>query len=426
MAKILLKNVHALLEDGSVAEKNIAIENDKIVKIGEVDTSWVPDQVLDGKDKLAIPGFINTHTHASMTLLRSYADDMQLMDWLQNKIWPIEAKMSSNDIYWGAMLAVAEMIKTGTTTFVDMYSEMHRVAEAVEESGMRAVLSRGMIGVAPNGQEALAESKKLFRDYHQTANNRIRVMLAPHAPYTCPPAYLRQVVDSAKELGAEIHIHLSETLGEVEDCKKQYGKSPIALMEEVGVLDCGVLAAHCVHVSSEDIALMKKYNVRVAHNPGSNMKLASGISPVAKMLSAGISIGLGTDGASSNNNLDMLEEVHLVSLLHKVHHLDPLAIPALTSIKMATEYGAKVAGFDDIGVLKEGYKADITLFNLNSTQWFPRHDLLSLLVYSANSSHVDTVIIDGKIVLEKGILTIIDEERILYEANKRAQDLIRK
>ena len=156
-----------------------------------------------------------------MTLLRSYADDMQLMDWLQNKIWPIEAKMSSNDIYWGAMLAVAEMIKTGTTTFVDMYSEMHRVAEAVEESGMRAVLSRGMIGVAPNGQEALAESKKLFRDYHQTANNRIRVMLAPHAPYTCPPAYLRQVVDSAKELGAEIHIHLSETLGEVEDCKKR-------------------------------------------------------------------------------------------------------------------------------------------------------------------------------------------------------------
>lgn len=426
MTKILLKNAQTLLENGSVEGKNIAVENDKIVKIGDIDTSWVPDQVLDCKDKLAIPGFINTHTHASMTLLRSYADDMQLMDWLQNKIWPIEAKMSSNDIYWGAMLAVAEMIKTGTTTFVDMYSEMHRVAEAVEESGIRAVLSRGMIGIAPNGQEALAESKKLFKDYHQTANNRIRVMLAPHAPYTCPPAYLRQVVDSAKELGAEIHIHLSETLGEVEDCKKQYGKSPIALMEEVGVLDCGVLAAHCVHVSSEDIKLMKKYNVRVAHNPGSNMKLASGISPVAKMLSAGIFVGLGTDGASSNNNLDMLEEVHLASLLHKVHNLDPLSIPALTSIKMATEYGAKVAGFDDIGILKEGYKADITLFNMNATQWYPRHDLLSLLVYSANSSHVDTVIIDGKIVLEKGILTTIDEERILYEANKRAQDLIRK
>ena len=426
MAKILLKNVQALLSDGTVKSTNIAIEANKIKKIGEIDTQWQAERTIDCTDKFAVPGFINTHTHASMTLLRSYADDMKLMDWLQDKIWPIEAKMSSNDIYWGAMLAIAEMIKTGTTTFVDMYSEMHRVAEAVEESGMRAVLSRGMIGIAPNGQAALAESKQLFKDYHQAADGRITVMLAPHAPYTCPPEYLHQVVDAAKELGSEVHIHLSETIGEVEDCIKQYGKSPIALMEEVGILDCGVLAAHCVHVSAEDIALMKKHDVRVAHNPGSNMKLASGIAPIPEMLSAGISVGLGTDGASSNNNLDMLEEIHLATLLHKVHTLNPLSVPALTGIKMATEYGAKVAGLDQVGTLKEGYKAGITLFDLKNPQWYPRHNLVSLLAYSANSSHVDTVLIDGKIVLEKGILTTIDEEKILYEANRRAMSLINK
>lgn len=426
MSNILLKNATMLLDNGNIQETDIAIENDVIHAIGATDTAWKPEKIMDCKNKLAIPGFVNTHTHAAMNLLRSYADDMQLMDWLQNKIWPIEAKMDSDDVYWGTMLAIAEMIKSGTTTFCDMYGDMNRVGDAVSETGIRAVLARGMIGVAPNGQQALAENKQLYADYHQAADGRITVMFGPHAPYTCPPDFLKQVVHEAQNVGAEIHIHLAETMGEVKDCIKQYGKSPIALMEEVGLFQCGVLAAHCVHVSDEDIALMKKYNVRVAHNPGSNMKLASGISPVPEMLNAKICVGLGTDGASSNNNLDMLEEVHLAALLHKVKTLDPLVIPALTSVKMATECGAKAVGLGhSIGKLKKGYKADITLFDMNHLQWCPRHDVVSLLAYSANSSHVDTVIVNGKMLLEKGRLTTIDEERIIAEASSRAIKLVK-
>lgn len=416
----LLKNAFVLLSDGTVKTTDIAIANDRIAGVGSLPAKWQADKTIDASNKLAVPGFVNSHTHASMTLLRSYADDMQLMDWLQNKIWPIEAKMKKDDIYWGAMLAVAEMIKCGTTTFADMYSDMDKVAEAVEESGMRAVLSRGIIGAAPNGKQALAENKKLFRDYHNAGDGRITVMLGPHAPYTCPPEFLKTVVEEAQSLGAEIHIHLAETREEVENCLTNYDKTPIALMEELGLLDCGVLAAHCVHVSDEDIAIMKRHDVRVAHNPSSNMKLASGIAPVTKMLAAGLCVGLGTDGTSSNNNLDMLEEVNLAALLHKVATMDPLAVPAFQSLQLATEYGAKAVGLKNVGKIAKGYKADITLFDTTGLQWCPRHDLVSLLVYSANSSAVDTVFVNGKMLLEKGKLLTLDEERILFEANRCA------
>lgn len=424
MTTMRLKNATALLPDGTVQKTDILIENDRIGKIGPCTDDIQVDQTIDCSGKFVIPGFVNAHTHAAMTLLRSYADDMLLMDWLQNKIWPVEAKMKKDDIYWGTMLAVAEMIKTGTTTFADMYGDMEVVADVVVKTGIRASLARGMIGVAPNGQQALAENIALHKDYHGAGDGRITVMFGPHAPYTCPPDFLKQVVHEAQQLDAEIHMHLSETIGEVEDCVKQYGKSPIALMEEVGLFDCGVLAAHCVHVSAQDIAIMKKHDVRVAHNPGSNMKLASGIAPVTQMFAADLCVGLGTDGVSSNNNLDMLEEVHLATLLHKVNTLDPLAIPALTGIKMATVYGAKAVGLSaSAGKLAEGYKADITLFDINRLAWCPRHDLVSLLAYSASSHDVDTVLVNGKVLMEKGKLTTIDEERVMYEVNKRASEL---
>ena len=421
----LIKNATVLLSDGTAKKMDIAITDDKIVKVGIVDADWKADTTINAEDKLAVPGFINAHTHASMTLLRSYADDMKLMDWLQNKIWPIEDKMTKNDIYWGAMLAIAEMVKSGTTTFADMYGDMEKVAQAVEETGIRAVLARGIIGVAPNGKTALKENVALYDNFNNVADGRITVMFGPHAPYTCPPDFLRLVVKEAKKRNAGIHIHLSETKGEVDECFKQYGKSPFAIMEETGILECGVLAAHCVHVSDEDIALMKKYDVRVAHNPGSNMKLASGIAPVPKMLDAGICVSLGTDGASSNNNLDMLEEINLATLLHKVDTMDPLAIPAFTGIKMATEYGATAVGLKLLGKIKAGYKADITLFDMHSPAWCPRHDVVSLLAYSANSSSVDTVFVNGQMLLEKGKLLTMDEERILYEANRSAMNLIK-
>ncbi len=422
---ILIKQANVILDDGSVKVADIAIKDDTILAIGNVAEDFSADKIISGKDKLASAGFVNAHTHVSMTLLRSYADDMKLMDWLQNKIWPIEAKMNKQDIYWGAMLGIVEMLKSGTTTFADMYGDMEQVAKACIDTNIRAVLSRGMIGVAPNGNQALEENKELYRDFNNANNGKITVMFGPHAPYTCPPEFLIKVLAASEEYNAEIHIHLAETKGEVEDCLKQYGKTPIALMEEVGIFDRGVLAAHCVHLSDEDIAIIKKHNVRVAHNPGSNMKLASGVAPVPKLLNAGVCVGLGTDGASSNNNLDMLEEINLAAMLHKVHNLDPLAVPAFKSLQMGTQYGAEAVGLKNVGVLKAGYKADIVLFDMNQPQFYPRHDLVSLLVYSANSSMVDTVLVDGKVLVENKQLTMIDEEKINYEANKSAMDILK-
>lgn len=425
MAKILLKGVEYLASEGIVKKADIAIEETKILQICNIGPEWQPDKVIDCTNKLAIPGLVNTHTHAAMTLFRSYADDMQLMDWLQTKIWPAEANLNAEDVYWGTQLAIAEMIKSGTTTFADMYFFMPEVAKAVEDTGIRAVLSRGMAGVAPTAQQALQESEEFYQQFNHSAEGRITVMLGPHAPYTCPPDYLKKVVSLAQKLGSEIHIHLSETIGEVEECKTKYGKSPIALMDELGVLDCGVLAAHCVHVSEADISIMKNKNVRVAHNPGSNMKLASGVAPVSEMLKAGLCVGLGTDGAASNNNLDMLEEIRLAALLHKVNNNDPLAIPAKTAVALATEHGANAVGLGNItGQIAEGFKADITIFDMNKLHWYPRHDRLSLLTYSAAASDVDTVIINGRIVLENKQLTTIDEERLIEEVNRRGLRLV--
>lgn len=420
---ILIKNGQVLLFDGTIKTTNIAIKNSEILAIGDIPQDFIADKTINATDKLVTAGFINAHTHVSMTLLRSYADDMKLMDWLENKIWPIEAKMKKEDIYWGAMLGIIEMLKSATTTFADMYGDMDQVAKACIDTDIRAVLSRGMIGVAPNGNQALEENKILFRDFNNANDGKITVMFGPHAPYTCPPDFLQKVIKASEEYNGEIHIHLAETKTEVENCLKEYKKTPIALMEEVGILDRGVLAAHCVHLTDEDIAIMKKHNVRVAHNPGSNMKLASGVAPVPQLLKAGVCVGLGTDGASSNNNLDMLEEINLATLLHKVNTLDPLAIPAFEGIKMGTEYGAKAVGLKNIGVIKEGYKADIVLFDLSAPQCYPRHDLVSLLAYSMNSSMVDTVLIDGKIVVENKEFTMIDEEKIKYEANRCALNL---
>ena len=423
--KTLIKNVYTVLPDGSTPLTNIMIDQDKITAIGDVPEDFHAGKIIDGTNRLAIPGFVNAHTHTSMTLLRSYADDMALMDWLNNKIWPTEAKMTEDDIYWGAMLAVLEMVQSGTTAFADMYGPyMDRVAEATADAGIRGVLSRGIIGVAPDGEQKIQENVDLFKDFNGAADGRITVMFGPHAPYTCPPDFLKKVAKAAQSLDAEIHIHMHETRTEIEDSLKQYGKRPFEWVAETGLFDGkGTLAAHCVHLDDSDIAIMKKYHIRAAHNPGSNMKLASGVAPVPRMLKEGIVTALGTDGTSSNNNLDMLEEVNLAAMLHKVNEYDPLAIPAFKALQMGTEYGAQAIGLKNVGKLEAGCKADITLFDMNSAAWFPRHNLVSLLVYSANAGSVDTVLCDGKVIMEKKELKTLDAERILFEAERCAMRL---
>lgn len=426
MSKLLLKNIELL--DTPNGEANvIAVEDGKISYIGkDLPDSFAADEVIDGKGMLATAGMVNTHGHVSMTLLRSYADDMALMDWLENKIWPIEAKMNAKDIYWGAMLGIAEMLKSGTTCFADMYCFMDDVARAVAETGIRANLSRGLIGLAPDKDEKLAENTQLVKDWQGYDNGRIRITYGPHAPYTCPVEYLQKVIEAAQANNAEIQMHLCETKGEVENCIKEHGVTPIKLMDQLGMFQQGTIAAHCVYLTEDDMDIMAAKNVRVAHNPQSNLKLASGIAPVARMLEKGICVGLGTDGASSNNNLDMLEECRAAAMLHKTTTLNPLAVPAAQAWDMATANGAKVLGFDELGKLSVGQQADIVLWNMHKPYWYPRHNKLSLLVYAANSSDADTVIVNGKVVLQNGSMTLFDEEKIYAEANLRAQKLLLK
>ena len=421
---LLIKNATVVLPDGQTKAAEIAIEGTEILAIGDVPADFVAEQTIDAKDMLAIPGFVNAHTHASMTLLRSYADDMELMTWLNDHIWPVEAKMVSNDIYWGAALAAVEMIQSGTTTFADMYGPfMERVADVVTESGMRGVLSRGIIGVAPDGEKKLEENISLYEDYNGAANGRIKVMFGPHAPYTCPPDFLKKVAAAAQRLGAEVHIHMNETKAEIEQITKQYGKRPFEYVEDTGLFENPTLAAHCVHLSEDEITIIKKHGIRVAHNPGSNMKLASGVAPVPRLLKEGVTVALGTDGTSSNNNLDMLQEIQLAALLHKVNEYDPLAVPAFEALKMGTEYGAKAVGLDGLGRLEAGAKADIVLVSMKGAAWVPRFNEVSLLVYSGSAADVDTVICDGKVLMQHRELLTLDEEKIKYEAQKCAERL---
>mgnify|MGYP003590567453 CR=1 FL=1 len=418
MSDILIKNVEIITEKNNEIF-NIGIKEQDISYVGkDIPEGFHEADVIDGKNFIAVPGMVNVHTHAAMTLFRSYADDMVLMDWLQNKIWPAEANLTSDDVYWGTKLAIIEMIKSGTTTFADMYFFMDRVAEAVEETGIRASLARGMIGLAPDADDKIAESIDLYQQWHGKADGRIRVMFGPHAPYTCPVNYLKKIIDKAGGLGAEIHMHLSETNSEVADCEREHGLTPIALMNSIGLFDLGTLAAHCVHVTPADLDIMAEKNVRVAHNPQSNLKLASGIAPIPEMLSKGLIVGLGTDGTSSNNNLDMLEEARLTALLHKNNISDPLTIPAHQTLDLATRQGALALGFTGLGEIKVGQKADLVLYDMNKPYWYPRHDRKSLFIYAANSSDADTVIVNGKLLMQRGKLLTIDEEKVYAEANK--------
>lgn len=426
---VLLKNITILPMTGesSIIEKGyLVIEGDRITSVGSGEApSGRYDRVIDGKDQVVLPGFINTHTHAAMTLLRGYADDLPLMEWLSTKIWPLEAKLNGDHIYWGTLLAIVEMLQSGTTTFNDMYFFMDRTAQAVEEAGIRAVLSRGMIGLDPNGQEALLDSRQLVERWNGAAQGRIVFALGPHAPYTCPPDYLKQVVALSEELQVGLHIHISETLQEVEDIKNQYGVSPVQLMLDTGVFSRPTLAAHCVHVSDDDIAILHQHKVGVAHNPESNMKLASGVAPIPAMLRAGIAVGLGTDGASSNNNLDMLQEMRSCALLHKVSSMDPTILPAYQALELATIGGARALGLDDrLGMLKPGYQADMIIMNLTAANMVPRYDILANIVYAAQAGDVDTVIINGHIVMEKRRITTIDEEEVVARCQEIARQLV--
>jgi len=387
----------------------------------QLDPDW---ELVDASDSIIMPGLVNTHTHAAMVLFRNFADDLPLMAWLQEKIWPLEENLTAEDVYWGTRLAINEMLLSGTTTFADMYFFQDEVAQATEESGIRAVLSRGLIGVNPQAEKNLAEAVEQAKKWRGKGEGRIQMMLAPHAPYTCPPDFLKEVVAAARHYQLGIHIHLSETRDELEQIGRSYGKRPVAYLAEQGIFSRPVLAAHGVWLDDAEISYLSRQKVGVAHNPSSNMKLASGIAPVVKMLTAKIPVGLGTDGAASNNRLDMFTEMRTAALLHKLATEEPTALTAETALRMATIEGARALGLEEqIGSLEQGKKADLIRISLHKSHLTPCHNPVALLVYTVRGGDVTGVMVNGEWLVEDGKILKGDEEEVCRETGKRAEAL---
>lgn len=422
---ILIKNV--IIIDSEIKKGSILIENDEISEINDNINSANANEVIKGEGKILIPGLINTHTHLPMTLMRGLADDMPLNTWLNEYIWPAEANLNGQHCYAGALLACVEMIKSGTTTFNDMYFFVDDIARAVGESGLRGVLSYGMIDLGDEGKrkKEYKESIRVIKKCHDTYDGRVKIALGPHAPYTCSMELLNWVRRKADKLGVRIHIHVSETEQEVAQIIDSYGARPFEYLDEIDFLGNDVLAAHGVWLSDSEMDIIKDNQVNLSHNPTSNMKLASGVSPVTKMIDKGINVSLGTDGAASNNNLDLLEEMKITALLQKIHNLDSTLLTAKQAFEMATIKGAEALGIEnEIGSIEVGKKADLTLINFNKTHLTPYRNPLSHLVYSAQGGDVDTVICNGRILMQERELLVLDEKEVIQQAVEASQDLL--
>jgi len=380
--------------------------------------------IIDGDRAIALPGCVNTHTHAAMTLLRGYADDMILQDWLTRKIWPLEAHLTGDDVYWGTKLACLEMIRTGTIAFNDMYFFMEDAARAVDEAGIRAVLSYGFIDLsdAEKRERECRATENLVTRIRSLKNPRIMPAVGPHAVYTVSPDGLRWCAEFAREEKIRIHIHLAETEKEVTDCATQYGRRPAALLDDCGILTSRTIAAHCCWLDNAECSLLGKRGVSASHNPASNMKLATGRAmPCAALHRAGANVCLGTDGCASNNNLDMFEEAKTAALLQKFFWHDPTVLPAPAALSMATSAGARALGTGP-GTLSAGAPADIILVASRTACNTPLHNSASNIVYSCSGSAVETTICNGRVLMLNR--EVPGEEETLRGAARAAHDLV--
>ncbi|HHT50538.1 MAG TPA: amidohydrolase [Eubacteriaceae bacterium] len=426
--KTIIKDVSILSQNHNkdfIEKGYIVIENQNIIKVGDLkdftEENFTDEsiEIINGKSNyLVVPGFINAHTHIAMTLFRGYADDLPFWTWLTKKIWPQEEKLNGEDAYWGTLLGIIEMIKTGTTTFNDMYMFMDYTAKAVEESGIRGYLSRGLQGTNEISSIGLKENIELFKNWHNKADGRIKVMAGPHAIYTCDPSFWQEVIALVEETGMLIHTHLSESREEVNNSIAQYGKTPVQHLEKLGVFNYPIVAAHGVYLSKEDMDILSKYDISIVHNPVSNLKLGNGFAPISSLLNKGINVALGTDGASSNNNLDLLEEMGYAALIHKGFLEDSTAVSASKTFDMATIYGAKALKWEGIGRIEKGMKADLLMINIDDASFYPRYNLLSNLIYSSNSSRIENVMVNGAWVMKNKELLTIDEEKVFYQVER--------
>ena len=398
--KTLFENITVITMDDNIGVVNngfVSTDGKLINYVGTSRPSGNFDRVIDGENKVLMPGLINAHTHTAITLLRGYADDMNLQDWLYNKIFPFEDKMTPEDVRRGSGIAIDEMLSGGTTCFSDMYFFQAETGRAAVKKGIRAVLSDCV------NFDGYDRKVKLMEEMAEEFKgcDLISFTFSPHAIYTCSFELLEKCAEYAKRHNMPIHTHLAETRTEFSDCEIEHNMTPTEYMESAGLFENPTIAAHCVAMTDNDLEILKKYNVSVAHNPISNLKLASGVAPVPKMLDMGINVAIGTDGASSNNSLDMFEEIKAAALIHKGTSLDPTAVPAETALKMATVNGAKALGFDNLGIIKSGYLADLIVVDFDVPHLKPMHNPVSSIVYSAKCTDVEYTMVNGKIVYER-------------------------
>jgi len=429
---MLFQNIYYISEDFKAVKGFVGTEGARITYLGE-NAPTAPEsfgRAVDGRGRLLIPGLYNAHSHTSMGLLRGYGENMTLQDWLTKKIFPFEDQLTDEDVYWSTMLCSLEMLRFGIVSTTDMYMHALPIAEAFRDSGVKAnsaICATVPSGAAYVGSVRHQEALSVIRDFHGMDDGRILIDLALHAEYTTSERLVREVAEEAARLGkCRMQIHVSETASEVEGCRERHnGKSPVEYLKDCGLFDIPTTAAHCVHLSPADIAILKEKGVTVATCPKSNLKLASGVCPVQELLDAGVNVALATDSVSSNNNLNMLGEMQLFALLHKGISGDPTRISPKEALYAATRAGALSQGREDAGIIREGNRADLVMLDITGAHWQPVHDLMNNLVYSADGGDILMTVVDGKVCYENGEWPGLDSEKIFAEVERSRQRILK-
>lgn len=429
--KILFENIDILDENLKLQQNcSVIVDKDKISKIyrGEK-AKGIFSRVIDGRGKLMMPGFVNNHAHLPMSLLRGYGENMKLQDWLFKKIFPFEEHLDREAVYYGTLLSMAESLQFGITSTSDMYYFMDDIAAAILDSGAKANISRSVSHFDNSDFMSTFRAKEMidaYEKYNNKGDGRLKVDMSLHSEYTTTPIAVIQLGEYAKSINARMQVHVSETKREVDECIQRHGVSPVVYLERHGLFDVPTTAAHCVWLFEEDYKILKEKNVTVATNPVSNMKLASGVCNVGKIIEEGINLTVGTDGAASNNNLNIIEELKVMSIGYKMKYDDTVSLKLEDILKAATINGALSQGRDDTGLIKEGYKADIILVDTDVPNMKPLHDMLGNLVYSACGSDVTMTMVDGKILYENGDFKTIDIEHVISKVEAKKKEILGK
>ena len=428
--RIALNNIDVItLDDKGTIHRNVTllVENGIITEIGSTADDQLMNTSIDCTDKVAMPGLVNSHCHSPMNMVRGWAEDLPFVEWLE-AIWVAESGITPDDVYWAAALAAAEMIRSGTVAYNDKYFYMDRVADVVQESGLRAALTWTVFGMGEDTEvgSGLDETIDWIKELDETSQGRIKTYIGPHSPYLCPENFLRKTVDIAHELGKGIHLHVAETQEQVDQSIARYNLRPVQHLDSLGIFDLpdNTIAAHTLHVDDKDVEILVNKNVIVPHCPITYMKLAMPFPSIKKCVDAGVQISLGTDGPGSNADMDMFAVIRQTALIHKYQAIDPAMISGDTALRMATQTGAKAVGMPGYGMLQVGAAADLILIDMNAPHLRPVHSIVANLVHCVKGSDVCDVMVDGNWLMRNRELMTLDEEQILYEAEKRAHDVV--